>query len=167
MIGPRKYTISLFLTGKCDHCRAYSFTSKTEKLRHISLFHRRQKTTGPPKEASFVCADASCGKGFTSAASLSRHKKSTGHKKAAKRRLPSAKKTAKRQLKDAIRQAAFNQSDSESEDEKEEECDAKPCCIDVDLETKGPVWIQCNKCQDWFHIFCINLTESEADKITD
>ena len=98
---PRKYIISLFLTGKCDHCRAYSFMSKTEKLRQISLFHRRQKTTGPPKEASFVCADASCGKGFTSAASLSRHKKSTGHKKATERRLPSVKKTAKRQLKDA------------------------------------------------------------------
>ena len=162
--------VLVYLIGTCDHCRAYSFTSKTEKQRHYSLFHRRQKApTGPPKETLFVCADASCGKLFTCAASLSRHKKSSGHKNAATKRLiPSAKKTAKRQLKEAIRQAAFDDSSSESEDDEGTTvCDAKPSCrIDTDLETKDPVWIQCHKCSDWFHIFCVNLTQADVEKIT-
>ena len=26
----------------CEHCKSYGFTSKTEKQRHIAVFHRRQ-----------------------------------------------------------------------------------------------------------------------------
>jgi len=161
--------IFFHLIGTCDHCRAYSFTRKTEKQRHISLFHRRQKIPkGPPREISFVCADASCGKVFNSAASLSRHKKSSGHKNTAtKRRVLSTRKTAKRQLKEAIRQAEFDNSSSESEDDEQpSKCDAKPSCrIDADLDPKDPVWIQCHKCSDWFHIFCVNLTQEDVEKI--
>ena len=29
--------------GRCTVCPNYSFTSKTEKMRHMSIYHRRQK----------------------------------------------------------------------------------------------------------------------------
>ena len=28
--------------GSCQNCKSYGFTSKTEKQRHIAVFHRRQ-----------------------------------------------------------------------------------------------------------------------------
>ena len=61
--------------GRCEICPNYSFTSKTEKDRHKSLFYRRQTAAVKPKD--FVC-DV-CGSGFTSLSCLNRHKKKEKH----------------------------------------------------------------------------------------
>ena len=61
--------------GKCEFCPNYSFTSKTEKDRHKSLFHRRQTTAAKPKD--FSCNV--CGAAFCSLPTLNRHKKKENH----------------------------------------------------------------------------------------
>ena len=63
--------------GKCVFCPNYSFSSKTEKERHIGMFHRRVKTSY--KEPTFKCS--TCSSTFRSPATLNRHKLKEGHNK--------------------------------------------------------------------------------------
>ena len=62
--------------NKCEFCPSFVIFSKTEKQRHKSLFHRRQKEKAP-KPQNFPCEV--CDQVFTSASSLSRHKTANGH----------------------------------------------------------------------------------------
>ena len=64
--------------GACTFCSSYSFTSQTEKARHTSVFHRRQKKASKG-ENSHVCNFAGCGQCFRSLVTLNRHKMKSGH----------------------------------------------------------------------------------------
>ena len=62
--------------GACEFCPNYSFTSKTEKSRHIGMFHRRRKkpvTNVKP----YPCI--TCERRFSSQLSLSCHQKNANH----------------------------------------------------------------------------------------
>ena len=62
--------------GKCSVCDAWSFTSKTEKLRHMKLVQGRT-TTGPSNKSTavFTCNHEGCGRKFSSYHFLYQHKK--------------------------------------------------------------------------------------------
>ena len=53
--------------GACVVCSSYSFTSQTEKARHMSVFHRRQKKASKGKK-SHVCNVTGCDQCFRSLA---------------------------------------------------------------------------------------------------
>ena len=63
--------------GKCDFCRSFHFKSKTEKTRHLSLFHICQKKSHV--ELTHKCAVY--GKAYASLTSLNRHKIKENHTK--------------------------------------------------------------------------------------
>ena len=64
--------------GKCDHCPEYHFKLKTEKKRHISVFHRRRKTPASNNKSHHCNV---CGKKFNSLSTLNRHKLNSSHNK--------------------------------------------------------------------------------------
>ena len=82
--------------GKCHLCPSYSYSSKTEKQRHTSLFHRKQnegkgRRRTANTRAQHVCkyqtpANASggpreCGMTFTSKRKLAKHQREARHRK--------------------------------------------------------------------------------------
>ena len=82
--------------GSCEICPNYAFKSKTEKDRHKSLFHRREKkSTENPKKV--ICEFEGCDKEFTSQSSLSRHQPSNKHR--ARDQTDKTKKPAKSKKK--------------------------------------------------------------------
>ena len=50
--------------------------------------------------------------------------------------------------------------DSDSSEDGETECAAKCCCCPSDEKV---AWVQCDKCQQWFHILCVGLTHQAAE----
>lgn len=154
--------------GRCNICKAYSFTSTNEKKRHISLFHRRTNTGGAPKGTEIMCNFPDCGKLFYSKTSLSRHKRADKHtardlkrniKPSGKSRI--AKSSRKSLMQEIARQATFSSSDeSESEQEEDELCEADPCKIsNQESENDHIGWVACDNCKKWLHLFCEGLTE--------
>ena len=63
--------------GKCDFCRSFHFKSKTEKTRHLSLFHICPKKSHV--ELTHKCAVYR--KAYASLTSLNRHKVKENHTK--------------------------------------------------------------------------------------
>ena len=68
---------------RCPICPAWSFTSKTERLRHMKVLHRSHKAAAvrKGKPAIFRCNYEGCTKSFTSPYYLSLHRKKKGHLK--------------------------------------------------------------------------------------
>ncbi|EDV25411.1 uncharacterized protein TRIADDRAFT_55483 [Trichoplax adhaerens] len=56
--------------------------------------------------------------------------------------------------------AVKEEIDSDSSEDSETECAAKYCRCPSD-EQVG--WVQCDKCQQWFHILCVGLTNQAAE----
>ena len=67
--------------GMCSFCPSFAFKSKTEKERHTSMFHRRQKAPSKPSSKVFKCVFEGCGKTFNSQPSMSRHQTTLKHRK--------------------------------------------------------------------------------------
>jgi hypothetical protein len=48
----------------------------------------------------------------------------------------------------------------------EEVCSAKPNCLRP-AQTRPEIfqfdWVQCDNCQLWFHLFCVNLTKIQVE----
>ena len=119
--------------GKCEICPNYWFLSKTEKARHKSLFHRRQKLQQPqPRNHSCDVCEAS----FSSLSSLNRHKKEKQHTRRdqRKRQQPNdassrkKRKTKARTIQDMMR--ANRDVTSSDDDSDEEACSAPTYCIE-------------------------------------
>lgn len=53
-----------------------------------------------------------------------------------------------------------NEVDSDSSEDGETECAAKYCRCPSDEQV---AWVQCDKCQQWFHILCVGLTHQAAE----
>jgi hypothetical protein len=62
--------------GRCNTCPSYSFSSKTEKKRHTSVYHRKVRG-----ERKHICSFANCGLTFSSYHKLYKHKKQSGHRR--------------------------------------------------------------------------------------
>ena len=144
--------------GKCEFCPNYSFTSKTEKNRHMSVFHRRRKTTVSSKE--FTCNFNNCGKMFTSRSCLNRHKNQFEHKERNAPKDPRNKSRRNptkrlRKINEVLAQFDSDEEDS-SDDDEEDTCSANPCKIQDDNSQSDVAWIQCDVCESWFHDFCIS-----------
>ncbi len=52
--------------------------------------------------------------------------------------------------------------EEEEEEEEESECSAPQCLQPVAEQIS---WVQCDHCQEWFHIMCVGLTEEYAMQI--
>ena len=159
--------------GECTKCPMYSFSSKTEKKRHIGVFHRRQKDKAdkPPNQKCNVCDAA-----FGSLTSLNRHKKAENHTTRDLKRtstdtnrqeLPSKKsrKTQQRTLQDFMRQTQqknirTNPDTDGDDDDLNEECEAEKCLMNderLDAAIKQCIWLDCVTCSSWFHAYCVEL----------
>ena len=109
-------SVKIASLGKYEICPGFYFKSKTRKVRHVAMFHRRQKRAHPTK----ISCDT-CGQMFSSMSCLNRHKKSTKHDI---RSLPKETKKAKRRkTKQRILNEALCPVESENSDEEEDaEC---------------------------------------------
>ena len=82
--------------GRCQICPSWSFTSKTEKKRHMSLLHRNSTGALPlhssPNQASkHVCNYKGCGRQFLTYHRLYKHRKEQGHQ-IKKRKVPPSRR---------------------------------------------------------------------------
>ena len=149
--------------GKCDHCPNYHFKSKTERERHQSLFHRRQKVQ-QQRPRSFVCNV--CEASFESLSSLNRHKKEKKHtrrdqgRKRKNGEAPS-RNTKARTIQDMLRANPMIESEDAPSD-SEEGCSASECIINT-ITVKKINWIECETCSKWFHIYCVTKEEAQTE----
>ena len=69
--------------GRCQFCPAFSFLSKTEKKRHMSVFHRHASKRSAKRRKSLQAMQICCvcSETFITFYQLRKHKKITGHVK--------------------------------------------------------------------------------------
>ena len=48
-------SVKIASLGKCKNCPSFYFESKTGKVRHVAMFHRRQKRAHPKKDSCDTC----------------------------------------------------------------------------------------------------------------
>ena len=151
--------------GSCEVCPMFSFSSKTEKVRHKSMFHRRSTTK--LKELKFKCKYPGCEKSFGSQPSLSRHQISSKHRKRDQTHDISKKKSlTKKRNRSILNVTRKYFSDSSSEDEStvsssdndDRKCNASRCLFKQGATSNKRKWIQCDSRDKWFHTPCMNLT---------
>ena len=84
--------------GRCPHCPSYSFTSKTEKLRHFAMVHRQTRAVAEAVDCGGEAAavrlwsckkhkitdGSTCGLEFNTRNLLQVHKNSSGHSRGRK-----------------------------------------------------------------------------------
>ena len=104
---------------KCVFCLNYSFSSKTEKERHIGMFHRRVKTSY--KELTLKCS--TCSSTFSTKATLSRQKLKEGHSKceiatASTPKKKHQRKTKQRTINEMLHSHQNNTNDGNSDMEE-------------------------------------------------
>ena len=110
------------------------------KVRHVAMFHRRQKRAHPKKDSCDTC-----GQMFSSMSCLNWLKKSSKHDT---RSLPKEmKKTERRKTKQGTPNEALHQVQSENSDKEEDmECAAIEFIISA-LENAVIEWISCESCR--------------------
>ena len=81
---------------ECAYCPAYVFLSKTEMTRHIRIFHPKKyprKSSNSTKSLVHVCnfkiGSSVCGRAFSSAYQLRKHRQNQDHFKKRKHRVSS------------------------------------------------------------------------------
>ena len=72
--------------GRCPICSSWSFTSKSEKKRHMSLLHRNfngisQLKSNSGEKRKWVCNHKGCRRKFRTYYMLKKHKKEAGHRR--------------------------------------------------------------------------------------
>ena len=153
--------------GNCGFCPNYQFKSKTEKERHISMFHRRQKL--PEKSKEFKCNV--CEAGFSSLSSLNRHKKNQKHTardqpaSLKRKKVPLQQRSTKRRSIGDMLRAMENTAGDEDDDENDEKCSAQVCSIN-DFQSSDVFWVACEICSLWFHVYCVTK-DKEKEEIED
>ena len=105
--------------GSCESCPSWAFKSKTEKDRHISLFHRTRSTkrTMPQMKKTkpkLACPYTGCGKMYSSQSALSRHRTAEKHRardvpasETSKKKTKSSKKKNRMTISDMMRQVSI------------------------------------------------------------
>lgn len=157
--------------GQCEYCPSFSFKSKTEKNRHMGMFHRRQSLNTRATGKAFKCNYEGCGRTFGSQPSLSRHQKSSDHRKRGQVQGPpqkSAKQKKRLTIADVLRQAEGRRRREMATEEREESCAANDCRVhrrDDDNDDKVDDWIECGKCSSWFHQKCVNLESMMKEEL--
>lgn len=122
--------------GSCSFCPMFRFKSKTERERHVGMFHRRQK-----KRSSEVT------KKNTSAP----EKRPVPEKRPSSQR----KKQRQRSIHDMLRQYPNNDDVSDDSDSDEENCST--FCKIRDFKNVVITWISCDTCASWYHSHCVDL----------
>ena len=131
------------------------------------------------KRKRHVCNFEDCGSSFPTYHKLLVHKNATGHKRNRKRQAEtdrSHKEIAEKKLnaesqsllkffkkRKSVEYQPPRESENVDDDSDEEiDCEAGSNCQIDDCEDDGVHWIQCDICQGWWHLFCLNLVESPA-----
>ena len=149
---------------------------KTEKARHIGVFHQRRKNK-VDKLKNHKCSV--CKAAFSSLSSLNRHKKAENHTARAIKRnrtensqRPTKKprRTRQRTLQDYLRQqekaTTSTNQETDDDDSLNEECETNECLINdekLDGDIINCTWLECIKCSSWFHAYCVNIDLSPSE----
>ena len=148
--------------GQCNFCPSYHFRSKTGKNRHMSVFHRRQRTQTNPK--NFICDI--CQTIYSSLSSINRYKKEkeayqqTGRRKTEntewKPTKVKEKQTKPWTINDMLRANKTVNQTIENQQE-DDECSAQNCTINENY------WVECERCSSWFHVYCVTKYEEPLE----
>ena len=152
--------------GACPHCPHFAFKSKTEKTRHMGMFHRRKiLNLNADKNASFTCNFKDCGKTFSSQPTLSRHQTALNHRNRDIQQKEKPKKAKKRKnftIADAMRQVSSKRR-HDADNETDEPCASDDCAIEQGRNRKIR-WVQCDYCDSWYHTCCVGVDDkTDAD----
>ena len=151
--------------GCCLYCPEYTFLSKTEKKRHLQVFHPKRRTPSlgkvPKPRGKFTCSNQliqtqKCDATFPNMYMylLRKHRKEAKHQRKSKIQKASVHygvdqyvsrvMTAITADEAGSTNASF-ETDTESDDEEAER------------------WIECSKCMYWIHKSCLPLHYSHAE----
>lgn len=155
--------------GSCPICPSFSFKSKTEKDRHHSMFHRRQKLRSKEVQRIY-CSFEGCGKSFGSQPSLSRHQTKVNHrardkpKATNKSRISKPGKASQSSISDMLRQLKSKELQEGKEGDKP--CALAECDV-ASLVGNRFRWIQCDECDEWYHDHCVELQHHMDDALAE
>ena len=177
---------------RCQICPSWSFTSKTESLRHMKVLHRHHKATlaRNAKPSTYKCNYEGCNKCFPSPYYLSLHRKMMGHQKrkspaiSSRTKIADEAKKSKKSIIDIFKvvlaedgntssaepsasSAESVQSQDDSASESSNDDDAFEMCIaekyivnELPDSVAKADWLECKKCQLWYHNVCEKVPDS-------